>query len=107
MSLSDEEINQIAGQLVQDILKKIGAPIYVEPDSVSQALEASMHEEKTAADFYRRRAQYADSQGDEISAELWRHTADDEDQHYQEFHDRLHNRFEEQHTIFPKVNSSD
>lgn len=89
MALSDEEVDRIANRLVGDILVKIGAPVYVEPESVAQALKASMHEEEVAAGFYRRRAQYSEANGDEESAALWRHIADEEDNHYNEFEERL------------------
>jgi rubrerythrin len=89
MALSDEEVKSIADKLVRRILTEVGAPIYVEPKSVPQALEASMHEEQVAADFYRRRAAYSETQGDKKSAVLWRHVADEEDAHYEEFKGRL------------------
>ncbi len=62
---------------------------YQEPKSVADGLEDSMEEERMAADWYRRRAEYARTHGDEISAKLWEHIAGEEDGHYKEFKYRL------------------
>jgi rubrerythrin len=61
---------------------------YHEPKSVPEALESSMSEETTAADWYRRRAEYSEAKGDKKSALLWREIAGEEDGHYQQFEER-------------------
>jgi hypothetical protein len=63
---------------------------YNPPKSVSEGLRSSMQEELTAADWYRRRAGYAKTRGgDQVTARLWGHVAEEEDIHYSEFKDRL------------------
>ena len=52
-------------------------------------LQQSMDEESLAATYYRNRAKYSRSQGDEITAKLFEHIAEEEDGHYNEFKDRL------------------
>lgn len=52
-------------------------------------LQQSMAEESLAAANYRGRADYARAHGDEVSAKLWIHVAEEEDGHYDEFKDRL------------------
>jgi rubrerythrin len=64
-------------------------PGYHEPANVPEALGSSMSEETTAADWYRRRAEYSEGEGDKKSAGLWRHVAGEEDTHYTEFQERL------------------
>ena len=64
-------------------------PGYHEPTSVPEALQDSMAEETTAADWYRRRAEYSEGEGDKKSAGLWKHVAGEEDTHHTEFQERL------------------
>lgn len=64
-------------------------PRYVEPASIEEALRWSMEEEAIAASWYRRRAAFALTHGDSVTAELWLHIAGEEDDHYKEFEDAL------------------
>lgn len=64
---------------------------YPIPTSVANALESSMKEELLAADWYKRRAENARVRGDNVTAQLWDHIAEEEIGHYNEFKDRLNN----------------
>jgi len=57
--------------------------------SVQSDLDHSMNEEMSASLDYRKRAEFAREHGDEVSAKLWIHIAEEEDGHYNEFKDRL------------------
>lgn len=59
------------------------------PRSVIEALQSSMQEEASAANWYRRRAAYAREHGDYESASLWEHIASEEAGHYREFKQRM------------------
>jgi rubrerythrin len=48
-----------------------------------------MIEEKTAADWYRRRGMDARLKGDTETADLYEHVAKEEDEHYREFKERV------------------
>ena len=56
---------------------------------VKENLQKSMDEESEASALYKNRALNARINGDEVSAKLWEHIADEEDGHYNEFKDRL------------------
>ena len=57
--------------------------------SIQSDLDHSMNDEISASITYRKRAEFARSRGDEVSAKLWEHIAEEEDGHYNEFKDRL------------------
>jgi len=57
--------------------------------AIKDDLMLSMREEASAVTDYKRRAASARSEGDEVSAKLWEHIAEEEDGHYNEFKDRL------------------
>lgn len=57
--------------------------------NVENDLRQSMEEELSAARAYRDRAYLAYKGGDDVSAKLWSHIAEEEDGHYNEFKDRL------------------
>lgn len=57
--------------------------------SVQDDLQKSVLDESVASHNYRMRAIAARSAGDEVSARLWEHVADEEDVHYNEFMNRL------------------
>jgi len=56
---------------------------------IATDLKTSMLEEQTAATLYKQRAENARNNGDEVTAKLWEHIADEEIGHYNEFKDRL------------------
>jgi rubrerythrin len=92
MSLSVEEITQIAQKSAQTVLEGLHryAVDYKEPATVEQGLQDSMVEEKTAADWYRRRAKNAaDLHVDGETMALYQDIAVDEDEHYDRFQKRL------------------
>lgn len=92
MPLSREEITALARFTAQEVLNGLDryAISYQEPQTVQQGLHESMGEELTASSWYRRRAINARlRQGDEETARLYEHVAEEEDQHYQEFNARL------------------
>lgn len=92
MALSQEEIREIARQSAQEVLEGFHryAVEYKEPESIEQGLMDSMIEEKTAADWYERRARdVANYHGDSKTIELYLHIADEEKRHYDEFKNRL------------------
>lgn len=66
---------------------------------VRSNLQQSMDEEAAAGRAYRERAISARLEGDDVSARLWEHVADEEDGHYYEFKDRL-NAIREQFPTF-------
>jgi rubrerythrin len=63
---------------------------YKPPETISQGLKESMLEERSAADFYRRRGMHARLKEDEETADLYEHIAREEDQHFDEFKQREH-----------------
>lgn len=93
MGLTREEVSQIAKDSVQEFLERIGRyPVaYKEPSTIAQGLQDSMIEEKTAAAWYRKRAQHATMQPerDQKTSALYEHLAADEDHHYYELVKRL------------------
>ena len=57
--------------------------------STIKALELSMKEELLASRVYVERSVGAEQLGDQISADLWMHIAEEEEHHYVEFRNRL------------------
>lgn len=105
MSLSREEIDQIARNSAQVILEGLHRYVveYKEPETISQGLQDSMIEERTAADWYRRRAENAASHVDPTTYLLYQEIANEEDRHYQEFNTRLQEVIRENLSIsYPK-----
>jgi rubrerythrin len=90
MELSREEVVKIARETAQKVLEGIHryAVNYKPPENIQEGLSDSMVEERTAADWYRRRGMDARLKGDEVIANLYEHVAREEDQHYQEFQER-------------------
>jgi rubrerythrin len=80
MGLSREEILAIAEMVADKTLNQ-----YRPPEDVSVALLQSMLEEKVAADWYRKRAKFAQEHGRLDLKDLWEHIAVEEDVHYDEF----------------------
>lgn len=62
---------------------------YPMPTSISEALQQSMAEEDLASKWYRQRATFARSQGDEVTAKLWEDIAEEEEGHQVRFKNRL------------------
>jgi rubrerythrin len=92
VALSKEDIEHIARESAQSVLEGLHryAVDYKEPESVEQGLQDSMIEEKTAADWYRKRAQnVADYHGDTKTIAVYEEIAVDEDEHYEQFKQRL------------------
>ena len=93
MALSREEIEQIAKSTAQSVLEGLHryTVAYKEPETIEQGLQDSMIEERTAADWYRKRAEHATVRGerDQRTSALYEHIADEEDRHYDEFNARL------------------
>jgi rubrerythrin len=61
----------------------------MDQSTIEQGLQKSMDEEVMAIAVYRARAAAARSEGDDLTASLWDHIAEEEDTHYHEFSDRL------------------
>src|SRR5487761_2034056 len=91
MALSREEVEQIAKSSAQSVLEGLHRYTvdYKEPDSIEKGLQDSMVEERTAANWYRKRAEHAATHGDPHTAALHQHIADEEDTHWTEFNARL------------------
>jgi hypothetical protein len=91
MGLSREEIEAIGSSIAQDVLENIHRYTveYKEPKSIAQGLQDSMVEEKTADDWYMKRAKHAREHGDENTAGLYEHIAGEERNHYEEFRIQL------------------
>lgn len=93
MGLSREEVAEIGKSSAQAVLEGLHryAVDYKEPETVEQGLQDSMIEERTAADWYRRRAKNAaDFHVDGETMALYQDIAVDEDEHYA----RLNARFQ-------------
>lgn len=90
MELSREEIEKIAQASAQKVLEGLHrySVRYKEPQSIGEGLQDSMVEERTAADWYRRRGMDARLKGDEVTADMYEHVAREEGQHYQKFKER-------------------
>jgi rubrerythrin len=91
MGLPREEVEGIAQACAQQVLDGIHryAVDYKEPQTIVEGLRDSMVEEKTAVDWYRRRGMDARLKGDTETANLYEHVAREEDEHYQEFQERV------------------
>ena len=92
MPLSREEVEQIAKSSAQTVLEGLHryAVAYKEPETIEQGLQDSMIEERTAADWYRKRADNASiAPIDSKTFNLYRHIAEEEDRHYDELNARL------------------
>lgn len=102
MPLSREEVEQIAKSSAQAVLEGLHryAVEYKEPDTVEQGLQDSMIEERTAADWYRKRAKNAaDYHVDGETMALYQDIAVDEDEHYSRLNDRLQKLTKELETV--------
>jgi rubrerythrin len=95
MALSREEIDQIAKAIAEELTITIRrySQSYEEPKSVKEGLAQSMGEELTASMWYQLRARKAQDEGDTKTAELYRHIAEEENQHYNEFSRRRNELF--------------
>jgi rubrerythrin len=91
MGLSKEDVEQIARATAQKVLEDLRhySVKYKDPTTIVDGLMDSMTEESTAAVWYRRRAMDARQKSDPTTAELYEHIAQEEDQHHQEFKERL------------------
>ncbi len=91
MALTREEIEQIAKQSAQTVLEGLHryAVDYKEPETIEQGLQDSMIEERTAADWYRKRAEHAALWVDADTEALYHHIANEEIDHYEELNARL------------------
>lgn len=91
MALSREEVEQIAKSAAQTVLQGLHryAVDYKEPGTIEQGLQDSMIEERTAADWYRKRAGNAEAKDDLLTAALYQTLTYEEDHHYNELNDRL------------------
>jgi rubrerythrin len=91
MELSREDIELIGQTTAQKVLDELHryAREYVEPLTIVDGLMNSMTEESTAAAWYRSRAANARGKHDEATARLYEHIAEEENQHHQEFKERL------------------
>lgn len=91
MEISAEELKQIGRVAAQQVLEELHRYTvkYREPQTIEQGLGESMIEERTAASWYRRRGSLARVSGDSITADLYEHIAQEEDQHYDEFSQRI------------------
>ena len=91
MALSREEVEKIAQASAQRVLEGLNryAVKYREPKTIEEGLQDSMVEESTAANWYRRRGMDARLKGDEATADLYEHVANEEGHHYQEFKERV------------------
>jgi rubrerythrin len=87
MELSREQIEQIASSTAQNVLENLHryAVEYKAPSTIEEGLRDSMIEEKTATDWYMKRAKHARSMGDEATGGLYNHIAEEEEKHYREF----------------------
>lgn len=91
MELSRTDIEAIGQATAQTVLEELHryALRYQEPITIIDGLMDSMTEENTAAAWYRQRAANARQKNDKTTADLYEHIALEEDQHHQEFKDRL------------------
>ena len=87
MALSREEIRDIGIATAQHVLEGLGryTKDYVPPSSIPQGLRDSMIEERTAGDWYRRRANMAKQLGDIDTVAVYEEVIKDEEEHYFKF----------------------
>lgn len=101
MALTREEIAEIARASAQAILEELHRYTveYREPKTVEEGLQDSMIEERTAADWYRKRAKNAaDYHVDVETTALYQDIAVDEDEHYDKLNARLQKLRAEENT---------
>jgi len=94
MPLSREEIVDIAKSTAQAVLEGLHryTVAYKEPETIEQGLQDSMIEERTAADWYHKRAEHTTTHSyprDQRTSALYEHIATEEDRHYDELNTRL------------------
>jgi rubrerythrin len=91
MGLPREDVEEIARATAQKVLEDLRhySIKYQDPITIVDGLMDSMTEENRAALWYRRRAMDARQKYDPTTAELYEHIAQEEDQHHQEFKERL------------------
>jgi hypothetical protein len=91
MGLSREDVEVIARATAIEVLEQLHrySQKYEDPITIVGGLQDSMIEESTAAAWYRKRATDARKQNDITTAELYEHIAQEEDQHHQEFEERV------------------
>ena len=91
MALSREEIRDIGIATAQHVLEGLGryTKDYVPPSSIPQGLRDSMIEERTAGDWYRRRANMAKQLGDMDTVAVYQEVIKDEEEHYFKFGELL------------------
>ena len=87
MALSREEIRDIGIATAQHVLEGLGryTKEYVPPSSIPQGLRDSMIEERTAGDWYRKRANMAKQLGDVDTVAVYEEVIKDEEDHYYKF----------------------
>jgi hypothetical protein len=109
MGLSREEVEKIGQETAQRVLEALHryTITYEEPRSIEQGIRESMVEESTAANWYRRRAISARRKDEVLTADLYEHIAKEEDQHYQEFQQRLNALKHEITPLTPEVEISE
>ena len=90
MEISREEIAEIAKATAQHVLENLHRYTveYKEPATIEQGLRDSMIEEKTAEDWYKKRAKHARDLKDEITARKYEHIAGEEHRHWQELNEQ-------------------
>lgn len=98
MGLSREEIADIAKSSAQAVLEGLHRYTvdYKEPETIEQGLQDSMVEERTAANWYRKRADHTATHVDSTTYLLYQQIADEEDHHYDELNARLQELHKEQ-----------
>jgi bacterioferritin (cytochrome b1) len=91
MGLSEIDIKAIASATAEKVLQDLRhyALQYKDPFTVLDGLMDSMTEEDRAVVWYRSRAANARQKQDPTTAELYEHIAKEEEQHHQEFKERL------------------
>jgi rubrerythrin len=91
MELSRDEVVQIAKEAAHQVIESLNRyPVQYEvPRDIEEGLRQSMIEESTAANWYRRRGMDTRLKGDTVTADLYEHIAREENQHYQQFKERL------------------
>lgn len=87
MDLTEADVRRIADKAAQEVVQRLGVmpQSYRKPETVEQGLQDSMHEETTAAKWYRARAEDATSRGDQETANLYEFVAKEEDRHLEMF----------------------
>jgi rubrerythrin len=91
MGLSREDVEAIGQATAIKVLEQLHrySQKYEDPITIVGGLQDSMIEESTAAAWYRKRAADARKKNDPKNAELYEHIAQEEDQHHQEFKERV------------------